>query len=67
MAEVVQVLLRHRGERHQLFQHLPYPELAANMLPAKLLQKWKALEVYDVRIATMRAVERSGVSQMQWR
>jgi hypothetical protein len=64
LTEVVEVLLRHRGELHQFFRHLLYPELAVKTLPAKLLQQWGgALEAYDVRITTMRAVVRTGATR----
>jgi hypothetical protein len=54
--DLIPWLLANRQELHSLFRTLPYPELAAKMLPTKTLQQWDALEVYDGRVEVLRAV-----------
>ncbi|KAL4106603.1 hypothetical protein PRIC1_004650 [Phytophthora ramorum] len=48
--------LGNRPALHDLFKHLPFPELAAKMLPAELLQRWGELEAYDVQVSSLRAI-----------
>ncbi|KAE8962903.1 hypothetical protein PR003_g30658 [Phytophthora rubi] len=51
----IQWLTRHRSALQDLFTYLPYPEVAAKMLPQDLLMRWGELEAYDVQVETLRS------------
>ncbi|KAE9311418.1 hypothetical protein PR003_g20022 [Phytophthora rubi] len=47
-------LLEHRAALHALFSYLPYPELAAKMVPMSQMLFWGALEAYDNQVLMLR-------------
>lgn len=47
-------LLDHRAELHELFNYLPYPELAAKSVPLRSLRKWGQLVIYAGQLAELR-------------
>nr|KAE8928646.1 hypothetical protein PF009_g21216 [Phytophthora fragariae] len=47
-------LLEHRAALHALFSYLPYPELAAKMVPMSQMLFWGALEAYDNHVLMLR-------------
>lgn len=49
-------LLEHRHALHSIFRYLPFPEVAAKMLPTETLMMRGALEAYDSTINQLRGI-----------